>query len=196
MDPGEKDASAPISALAAAVGGRIKHLRQMRGFTLSELARRASLGKGTLSELESGRRNPTLETLYSLTEPLGVGLADLLEPARVEGQVVVPGEATDPVQAVLLDVVDTVEGARVEIYRLTLTGHGTRRSPSHGIGVIEQLTIISGTAVVGPVGRERTIGTGETATWVSDTEHSFRATGGPAVGVLVITGPTALPGAG
>ncbi len=69
----------PDAAVAAAVGRRIRELRRAAGLSLSELARRAGLGKGTLSELESGRRNPTLGTLYALTAPLGVGLAALID---------------------------------------------------------------------------------------------------------------------
>lgn len=53
------------------VGRRLKQLRVDSGLSLSELARRSGVGKGTLSELETGRRNPTLETLYALTTALG-----------------------------------------------------------------------------------------------------------------------------
>ncbi|HEY9293380.1 MAG TPA: helix-turn-helix transcriptional regulator, partial [Microlunatus sp.] len=50
-----------------AVGRRLREVRVSRGLSLSELARQAGIGKGSLSEIETGRRNPTLETLYALT---------------------------------------------------------------------------------------------------------------------------------
>ncbi|MCM2416499.1 helix-turn-helix transcriptional regulator [Streptomyces sp. RKAG290] len=53
------------------LGRRLRALRQEQGLSLSELSRRSRVGKGTLSELESGQRNPTLETLYALTTALG-----------------------------------------------------------------------------------------------------------------------------
>ena len=63
----------------ASAGARIRQLRTERGLSLSALAAAAGIGKGTLSELEGGRRNPTLETLYAVAGPLGVPLAALLE---------------------------------------------------------------------------------------------------------------------
>ena len=46
---------------------RLRALREERGISLSTLARLAGVGKATLSGLENGTRNPTLETLYAVT---------------------------------------------------------------------------------------------------------------------------------
>ncbi len=56
--------------LADQVGRRVRELRIERRLSLSEPARRSGVGKATLSELESGRRNPALETMYALTTAL------------------------------------------------------------------------------------------------------------------------------
>ena len=53
--------------LPGRVGARLRQLRQARKLTQEELA-----------EVERGRGNPTLTTLASLSEALGVGLVDLL----------------------------------------------------------------------------------------------------------------------
>ncbi|SDP48919.1 Helix-turn-helix [Nakamurella panacisegetis] len=180
----------PALAVPVIVGRRITEFRQQAGLSLSELARRANLGKGTLSELEAGRRNPTLETLYALTAPLGVGLASLIDlgaPAvGLRGAV-----SGDAVTAVLLDVIGEIGvGATTEVYRLIIASGGRRLSPAHGSGVREQLTIVSGVAEVGRIGQAQRVGAGETVTWLSDVEHTFAALGTePAVGVLVITNP-------
>ena len=60
------------------VGRRLRRLREERQLSLSALARRSGVGKATLSELEGGQRNPTLETLYALTTALGVPLSTVL----------------------------------------------------------------------------------------------------------------------
>src|SRR6185369_8292111 len=67
-----------MGELSAMVGARIRELRAARGWSLSSLAERAGVGKATLSEIESGQRNPTLETLYAIAAPLRVGLSALL----------------------------------------------------------------------------------------------------------------------
>ena len=181
---------APAPAVPAIVGRRITEFRQQAGLSLSELARRAGLGKGTLSELEAGRRNPTLETLYALTAPLGVGLASLIDlgAPSIGARGAVSG---DGVTAVLLDVIGEMGvSVTTEVYRLVLAPGGGRRSPAHGPGVREQLTIVSGDAEVGRIGELQRVGTGETVSWISDADHGFAAVGTePAVGVLVITNP-------
>lgn len=182
------------AAWPAIVGRRITQFRQQAGLSLSELARRAGLGKGTLSELEAGRRNPTLETLYALTAPLGVGLASLIDlgvPASgARGAV-----SGDGVTAVLLDVIgEPGVTPTTEVYRLTITPGGRRSSPAHGPGVREQLTMVSGEAEVGRGDTPQRATAGRTVSWISDTDHSFAALGSDlAVGVLVITNPLSAP---
>ncbi len=181
----------------AQVGARIRRLRSERGISLTELARQAGLGKGTLSELETGQRNPTLETLYALTAPLGIGLATLLTSWRPVGHahgVSVQGEAAG---GHLLDVIEDAEtGAITEVYRLTIAPGPAYVSGSHGSGVREQLTLVSGHAAVGRVGELQQIGPGGSAEWISDTEHSYQVLDGTVTGVLLITHPKLTPVAG
>lgn len=173
--------------LALAVGSRVRELRRGRGMSLSELARQAGLGKGTLSELESGQRNPTLETLYALSAPLGVGLASLIaEHAETKAGISVDGYGAS---TVLLDVVQG-EAASTEIYRLTILAGPRHISPSHGPGVRERLVVVNGRVRAGRNGALAEAGPGESLEWESDGEHSYESlTGGPVVAILVITHP-------
>ncbi|GAB3933750.1 hypothetical protein GCM10027614_05420 [Micromonospora vulcania] len=54
------------SAALAAVGPRLRTLRQQRGTTLAQLAELTGISVSTLSRLESGGRRPTLELLLPL----------------------------------------------------------------------------------------------------------------------------------
>lgn len=54
--------------------------RARTGLSLAEVARRAGIAKSTLSQLESGNGNPSLETLWSLCVALDIPFAVLLEP--------------------------------------------------------------------------------------------------------------------
>jgi DNA-binding XRE family transcriptional regulator len=87
----------------------------------------AGVGKGSLSEIENGTRNPTLSTLYSLAGALGVPLATLLAD-RPGATVASPG-----IEARLLDV-SLDDGHVVEVYRLRLHPGTTHRSGAHGPG--------------------------------------------------------------
>ena len=65
----------PQDVLAA----NLRRLRIARRLSLSELARATGMSKATLSSVESGRSNPTIETLAALAGALRVALGELLE---------------------------------------------------------------------------------------------------------------------
>ncbi len=60
------------------LGVNLRARRDEQGISLSELARRSGIAKGTLSQLESGAGNPTIETVFSLSNALGVPVSALL----------------------------------------------------------------------------------------------------------------------
>jgi transcriptional regulator with XRE-family HTH domain len=171
--------------LARLVGERLRAARRDRGLSVGALAEAAGIGKGSLSEIENGIRNPTLSTLYSLAGALNVTLAALLA-EQAGARVASPG-----IEARLLDV--SHDGGRVvEVYRLRLEPGARHRSPAHGPGVTEHLLVTAGRARVGRDGEESDIGPGESATWTSDAAHGYTALGDlPVESVLVIRSPGA-----
>lgn len=168
--------------LSALVGQRIRDLRVERGLSLSSLAAAAGIGKGSLSELETGSRNPTLSTLYALAGPLGVPLAALLL-ERVGSEV-----SSDGVTGRLLEVRRGPEEVR-ELYTLDLASRVDRVSPAHGPGVTEVLTVTSGRIQAGPLDQLRSAGAGQTISWVSDREHRYRTADQPVEAILVVLTP-------
>ncbi|WP_042386244.1 helix-turn-helix domain-containing protein [Streptacidiphilus melanogenes] len=159
---------------AAATGERIRALRAQRGISLSELARRAGVGKATLSGLETGTRNPTAETLYAIAGQLGVPLAMLLS---------TPGEPLDVPEvqgtAVVAQLLEVFQdgGISTELYRLEIRPGVLQTSPAHPAGVVEYLTVFSGIARVGPVGNPLVVRSGEHACFGSDAPHVYAALG-------------------
>jgi transcriptional regulator with XRE-family HTH domain len=154
----------------AAVGARVRSLRVERGLSLSLLAARAGIGKGSLSELEAGRRNPTLDTLYAVARPLGVPLAALLEDE--DGALV-----ADPgVVARRLRVREEPEGT-VEVYLLTLDPGAVRSSPAHTAGVEEQVVVLGGRLELDCAGGAVVLGVGEHHRFAADRPHRYRVMG-------------------
>ncbi|MBA3511590.1 MAG: helix-turn-helix transcriptional regulator [Sphingomonas sp.] len=62
------------------VGRNAARIRREKGMTQEQLAERSGLSQQYLSGLESGRRNPTIVTLYEIATALGVSHVDLLRP--------------------------------------------------------------------------------------------------------------------
>ncbi|KAM9861902.1 helix-turn-helix domain-containing protein [Leucobacter sp. BZR 635] len=61
------------------LGARLRAVRQERDWTLDDLAGRAGMSVSTLSRLESGKRQASLELLLPLTKQLGIRIDDLLK---------------------------------------------------------------------------------------------------------------------
>ena len=116
------------------IAANVRRLRAARGLSAAGLARASGVARATLAELEAGRGNPTVETLYGLASVLGVTLADLLVAAEAPAvQVVRAGEGphvSGPVLEARLLRQASVDRARVELYELhVLPGRPRRGGP-------------------------------------------------------------------
>jgi len=60
------------------VGDNVRRIRQSKAWTQEQLADASGYSQQYLSSLESGRRNPTVITVYELANALGVSHIDLL----------------------------------------------------------------------------------------------------------------------
>ncbi|MFI6502001.1 helix-turn-helix domain-containing protein [Nonomuraea typhae] len=169
-----------LDADSAEVGRRVRRLREASGVSLSELARRAGIGKATLSGVETGRRNPTLETLWAITAQLGVPIATILDPPA-QSQVM-HGAAVD---ATLLEMFEDQE-VTYELYRLRIAPGVTQSSPAHHTGVSEHLTVFHGVLTAGPADAPATAGPGEHLRWVADVPHLYRVEGADAVQAMLL----------
>ena len=74
---------AAIPDVLAAVGPRLRRLREQRGVTLTDLAAATGISKSTLSRLETGQRRPSLELLLPLAETYHLPLDELVGAPRV-----------------------------------------------------------------------------------------------------------------
>jgi XRE family transcriptional regulator, regulator of sulfur utilization len=168
-------AAIQTTGLDSAVGARLRRLRAARGVSLSALARAAGIGKATLSGLEHGTRNPTLETLYAVAAALEVPLATLLldTGAPTERAAVLGGAA---VTGTLLAVYEEPT-ATFEVYRLHIQPGARQTTPGHPRGTEEHLTVFHGHLHAGPVEAVGAVGPGDHLSWVADVPHVYEVVG-------------------
>lgn len=162
------------SSLAVAIGARLRELREGRDLSLGALAAQSGLGKGTLSELETGQRNPTIETLFAVTTALGVPISAALPPGEArspEQPAIVVGDA---IEAVLVDRFADVL-ATTELYRVTIPTGRSQRSAPHAPGVTEHWIVYAGVVELGPDDEQMRLGAGESASFAGDVPHRYRA---------------------
>ena len=68
--------------MRALVGRNVRRIREAKGLTQEAFAERSGFSQQYISDLERGRRNPTIVTLYELAQALGVGHVELVRPGR------------------------------------------------------------------------------------------------------------------
>ncbi|WP_116133060.1 helix-turn-helix domain-containing protein [Tropicimonas sp. IMCC34043] len=153
--------------------------RSRAGLSLSALAARAGLAKSTLSQLESGRGNPSVETLWAIAAALDVPFSYLFETA-VPGPVLIRNDAGTPIKAtdagfsaVLL--ADCPPAARRELYRADLTLGAPRVAAAHQPGTVEHAVVISGRARIGPAGATEDLDPGDYYRYPADQAHHYEA---------------------
>lgn len=62
------------------VGRNFERIRKEKGFTQERFAEASGFTQQYISDLERGRRNPTVVTLFHLAAALGVSHIDLVQP--------------------------------------------------------------------------------------------------------------------
>ncbi|MFJ5465513.1 helix-turn-helix domain-containing protein [Pectobacterium sp. CHL-2024] len=177
IDNQEKGAQeiTPIARLAVS----IRRERERLNLSVTELAKRARLAKSTLSQLETGIGNPSLETLWALAMALDVQVSQLIGQPRQHVQVIRANEgaATYSEQAnyaaTLLAACPA--GAQRDIYRLKVQPGEARVSQPHRPRTIEHVILSSGRARIGPVTQPVELNAGDYISYSADVPHLFDA---------------------
>jgi transcriptional regulator with XRE-family HTH domain len=78
LSPLSEEIAETTASTLAAIGFRIRELRQLRGLTLQALADVSGLSTSMLSLVERGRASPSIGSLIVIANALGVAMSDLL----------------------------------------------------------------------------------------------------------------------
>ena len=169
--------------LDAAVRDRRRHAVRDRAelrVALADLSQAAGLGKSTLAQLESGKANPSVETLWAIAAALRVPFARLVEEDRAALKVVrardVPPmhSAEAPGWAGRLLAASHGRGT-FDLYTLDLEAGTVRHADPHHAGVVEHLIVVAGRVRVGPETGPVELESGDLVTFVSDVPHVYEA---------------------
>lgn len=163
------------------LGPRLRTARQDRGWTLDKLATRAGMSVSTLSRLESGKRQASLELLLPLTRQLGIRVDDLLASPAEDPRVRRTAIRRDGMTIAPL----TREASEVRAFKITYHPDAPNREPQSHDGH-EWLYVLSGKLLLTLGEQELTLERGEAAEFDTSTPHRMRASGARACEVISI----------
>jgi transcriptional regulator with XRE-family HTH domain len=162
-----------------AISAALRRERQRSGLSMGDVARRAKLSKSTLSQLEAGAGNPSLETLWAVCAALDISFGRLFDPPRPRVQLIRSGEgpvvasAQADYLAVLLAACPP--GSRRDLYKVQAGPGTTRNSDPHPYGVVEHVILCGGRALVGVANEPLELAPGDYTAYPGDVRHVFEA---------------------
>jgi len=166
---------APLDVIAAS----LRRERERTGLSLTEVARRAGVAKSTLSQLESGTGNPSVETLWALGTALGVTFSRLVDPPRPQVQVIRAGEGpavfSERANYAATLLASCPPNARRDLYLITTEPGPPRESQPHMPGTVEHVVLSGGRARVGLLEDPVELSPGDYIAYPGDVAHVFEA---------------------
>ena len=182
---------------SAALGSRIRALREAMNQSLRDLAVRSKVSAPMLSQVERGETSPTLQVAVRIAHGLELRLSQLLRLDEQGAVSIVRGaeRRTGPAGArghSYEILTPPLPGQRAELSRHTLaagavTG-GSGDPPMHEPGSRETALVESGTVVLHCDGARHELATGDCVTFDADLSHHFENPGDqPAVLLAVVS---------
>ncbi|MCU7786390.1 helix-turn-helix domain-containing protein [Pyrobaculum sp. 3827-6] len=155
------------------LGRRISELRERRGLSITQLAKLAGVSKSTLWDIENGKIMPTITTLWSIANALGVTFGELA-----------PYDIVIKDGGIEVRLIERGHGR--EVYLMKLSRGGYRRAAPHGSNPLEEVYVVDGAMVAGCVESPQFIWRGKRAVFNGGLEHIYLGVAGETVALVIM----------
>jgi XRE family transcriptional regulator, regulator of sulfur utilization len=172
------------NATGAAVGARVRALREAMGLSLRDLAERSGVSAPMLSQVERGETNPTLAVAEKIASGLELTLSQLLR--LDEGEHVAVSRADERRRFErgghrFEELTPPLPGQRADVSLHTLkagaTTGGPDDPPMHEPGSRETAVVLTGVLALVVDGVRHELRTGDSVTFDADLPHHFENEG-------------------
>lgn len=183
-----------LDSMNRIVAQNIKRLREENKLSLDELAKLCGVSKSMLAQIERGDGNPTLSTLWKISNGMKVPFDALTVRPKKPYEIVKKSE----VQPLLEDggkvknysLFPDDENRRFAVYYLELDEGSFWASEPHLKGTTEFLTIFTGKIEINAGGQRLIVEKDESIQFKADTVHSYRNVGNePAILHMILFNP-------
>jgi transcriptional regulator with XRE-family HTH domain len=159
----------------AHLGAQLREHRTGR-FTVEELAERAGVSAGLISQIERGIGNPSFATLLRLANSLDVPLASMFaDPDPGHAHMVVRRadrrRIEIPSQGIIMELIVPDADHKLGVVSMTIPAHFDGASVPHSHEGEECVLITEGELVATVAGRDFVLGVGDSLTYDASLEH-------------------------
>lgn len=187
------DLDAGAQALSGNMGKTILRLRKAYNLSLSELSEQSGVAKSIISQIERNETNPTLATIWRLSQALDVSIEKVLASVDEEPFIEQITKGETPLlrsddglcRLSIIGWSKTIEW--VQWYDFEAAPGGVLESEGHQLGSVESLSVLEGEVSVEVSGVVERVKAGESIRYHCDRRHIIRNIGSlPARAMMVI----------
>jgi transcriptional regulator with XRE-family HTH domain len=179
----QRELESGAQVLSGQLGKTIQRLRKAYNLSLSELAEQSGVAKSIISQIERNETNPTLATIWRLSQALDVSIDRVLATVDDEPFIGKSSRADTPIlvsedgklRLAIIGWIQTVEW--LQWYDVTAEPGGVLESDPHQRGSVECLSVLQGEFEVEVGGTTQRARAGETLRYRCDRPHSVRCVG-------------------
>jgi len=179
----QRELEAGAQLLSGQLGKTMQRLRKAYNLSLSELSEQSGVAKSIISQIERNETNPTLATIWRLSQALDVSIEGVLATSDEEPFVEKSSRADTPilvsedgkVRLAIIGWIKTVEW--LQWYDVRSEAGGVLESDAHQRGSVECLSVLEGEFEVEVGGVVQRAREGETLRYRCDRSHVVRCIG-------------------
>jgi transcriptional regulator with XRE-family HTH domain len=175
-----KTMEAGAHALTGQLGRTVQRLRKAYSLSLSELSEQSGVAKSIISQIERNETNPTLATIWRLSQALDVSIERVLQTSEDEPFLAKASRGDTPIlvsddgkcRLAIIGWIKTVEW--LQWYDFHADPGGVLESEPHQRGSVECLSVLEGELEVEVGGAVETARAGDTLRYRCDKPHVIR----------------------
>lgn len=155
----------------------LKHYREKKNLSLDNVSSLTGVSKSMLAQIEKGKANPTINTVWKIANGLKISFTELMTAPEKDFEVITKEKVTvlteDDGHYRNYPVFPFNDQRGFEIYRIELDPGSFLQAEPHPGGTQEFITVFSGEIEVAFLDQNLRAKTGEALRFKADTKHSY-----------------------
>ncbi|MDO7788288.1 helix-turn-helix domain-containing protein [Desulforamulus aquiferis] len=170
-----------VDKLNSVIAENLKKLREERKLSLESVAKLSGVSKSMLGQIERGDVNPTVSTIWKISNGLKISFTQLMSRPESDIELVYKSE----IQPLVEDngklrnfpIFPFDSTRRFEMYTLEIDGGGLLNAEAHPQGTQEFITVFFGEVVITVNGEDFVITEGNSMRFKADCPHDYKNLG-------------------